>query len=105
LWDLPPQVREDHIVARKLETFPEAQERSDKYPWSEWGDGSVWEIVRGTDFDTALSSMRQTVSKAAKKRGKTVRTRAYKRDGKEILVFQFVSDPNHGSRGRRRSGA
>lgn len=88
-------------MARKLETFPEAQERSDKYPWSEWGDGSVWEIVRGTDFDTALSSMRQTVSKAAKKRGMTARTRGYKRDGKEFLVFQFVRDTNH-TRGRRR---
>jgi hypothetical protein len=94
-------------VARMLDEFPDAQERTEKYPWDQWGNGSVWEIVKGDDFKTELSSMRQTIAKSARKRGMSARTRGYKRDGKEILVFQFVRQNNHkpSGRGARKTGA
>ena len=85
-------------MARRLDAFPEPQERADKYPWDAWGDGSVWELVRGTDFKTTVSSMRQTAMKAAKRYGKVARTRAYKRDNIESLAIQFV-EPEPARRG------
>lgn len=44
-------------MAEPLETFPTMRRGPySKYPWDQWGDGRVWQLERGKDFDcTPLS--------------------------------------------------
>lgn len=32
--------------------------RFSDYPWSEWTDGKVWEVVQGDDFSVAIKTFR-----------------------------------------------
>lgn len=43
--------------------------RLPSYPWEEWLDGSVWEIIQGEDFDSKISSFVVTIRQAAKRHG------------------------------------
>lgn len=63
-----------------------------RYPWSEWTDGSVWEIRRGVDYDVATENMRVNLHMKADGLAIKVRTRKVNDESGEGLVFQFV-DP------------
>lgn len=93
-------------MARRLEEFPTIIDRGDgKYPWSEWTDGSPWELVQGEDFKIKVSSMRQTAAKLAERRGLNLKTATRNVDGKRTLVVQFTPkaapkrSPTNGRRG------
>jgi hypothetical protein len=46
-----------------------------KYDWSEWFNGSAWELVRGEDFDTEPARFVNTARKKASMRGVRLATR------------------------------
>lgn len=54
--------------------------RSVGYPWDEWFDGQLWELVPGKDFTGSAAGIRSSAYNAAKVRGVKVRT--YYKDGK-----------------------
>jgi hypothetical protein len=56
-----------------------------KYPWEEWTDGQVWEIIRGEDFDILAGNMAQVLRSYGIRKGLKVTTR---RRG-DVLAFQF----------------
>lgn len=78
-------------MARKLREFPAAGIRG-TYPWDEWLDGSVWELVKGKDYDKADDAMKNIIkAKATPKSGLKVRTYVPE-EGK--IVFQFYPREN-----------
>ena len=75
-------------MARKLEAFPETPFRSNaRYPWDEWLDGSVWELIQGEDYTTKSKSMRTTAQAVARQKGG--RLRVAELDGGKRMVIQF----------------
>lgn len=75
-------------MARRLDSFPAPV--GARYPWDEWLDGSVWELVRGDDFSSRTSTLRANAQIQAKKRGGRVRSKSAKvPDGREAVVIQF----------------
>jgi hypothetical protein len=64
--------------------------RPAKYPWEEWTNGSVWEIVQGQDYDVSTENMRVNLHLRAGKEDKKVITRLAREPGPEKLLFQFV---------------
>lgn len=80
-------------MARKLDSFPgEESAAPRRYPWSEWTDGSAWEIRRGEDYDVATENMRVNLHMKADALLHKVRTKKVRDDKGEGLVFQFF-DP------------
>jgi hypothetical protein len=72
-------------MARKLDAFPGGP----RYDWEQWLDGTAWILRKGEDFEIEIASMRAAVSRAAKERGLTVRTKAVRdEDGTEALAIQ-----------------
>ena len=74
-------------MARKLDSFPTAA--GSRYPWDEWLDGSVWQLVHGDDYTAKTATFRSIASMQAKKRGGRIRTRAQEAEGREAVVIQF----------------
>lgn len=74
-------------MARRLDEFPAAA--GSRYPWDEWLDGSVWELVPGDDFTAKPATFRSIAQAQAKKRGGRIRTKAVEMDGRDALVIQF----------------
>lgn len=66
-------------MPRVLETLPvqtrENAGRSEKYPFDEWFDGNVYELVEGEDFDSKRSTMATVLHTAASKRDMLIQTR------------------------------
>ena len=61
-------------MARTVKTMP-ASRRGQKYPWTEWCDGKIWELTPGEDFECSIDSMRQQAYQAASKMGLSATTR------------------------------
>src|SRR3954451_13651117 len=77
-------------MARRLNSFPERkQPAQQKYPWSDWTDGSVWEIRRGVDYDVATESMRVNLHMKADALSRKVKTQKLSDSSGEGLIFQF----------------
>jgi hypothetical protein len=75
-------------MARRLDAFPAPA--SARYPWDEWLDGSAWELVRGDDFQSRLTTLRANAQAQAKRRGGRARSKAVRTtDGREAVVIQF----------------
>jgi hypothetical protein len=49
--------------------------RSEKYPFDEWFDGNVYELVEGEDFESKRSTLATVIHNAATKRDLIVQTR------------------------------
>ena len=81
-------------MARRLESFPYGQQPPvRRYPWTDWLDGSVWEIRRGEDYDVSTENMRVNLHMKADSRAVKVRTKKVHDPKGEGLVFQFF-DPD-----------
>tara|TARA_R110000824_G_scaffold207256_1_gene392559 strand:+ start:713 stop:1027 length:315 start_codon:yes stop_codon:yes gene_type:complete len=67
-----PKEKETRIMAEILEDykFP----RYSKYPFDEWFDGQIRELVMGIDFDVPIPSMRASIYNAAFRKHLRVRT-------------------------------
>lgn len=76
-------------MAKKLERFPtELTSRAlSIYPWDEWFDGDVWELVFGEDFTIKTKSMRTNAQSVARKRGGRLKTGETKEGN---LILQFI---------------
>jgi hypothetical protein len=74
-------------MARQLESFPASS--GARYPWDEWLDGSVWELVKGEDFTSKLPTFRANAQLQARKRSGRVRSKGTESGGREAVVIQF----------------
>lgn len=79
-------------MGKRLESFEfydGPPRRTNSWPLEEWLDGSIWQIVRGEDFETSLKNMQSTLHHHARHRGLWVKTRLqYEDDGRESVVFR-----------------
>lgn len=74
-------------MATKLTNYAfKGKGRPSKYPWSTWGDGSVWEAKRGEDFDISPSNFAQAVYQQAYSRG----AKANISINEDTVTFQMV---------------
>lgn len=67
-------------MPRVLEELPRAARgagsgRVEKYPFDEWFDGNVYELVEGEDFEAKRSTLATVIHNAATKRDLIVATR------------------------------
>jgi hypothetical protein len=80
-------------MARRLSAFDGGdRSASRRYPWTDWTDGSAWEIRQGLDYDVATENMRVNLHMKADALAIKVRTRKIDDTDGEGLVFQFL-DP------------
>jgi hypothetical protein len=77
-------------MARVLSTFPAATTLQRRYPWDEWLDGQPWELDEHEDFKCKPNTLRANAQIQAKRRGGRVRTRLLTRDGRIVIVMQFL---------------
>lgn len=89
-------------MARVLDEFP-AVTRDGKYNWADWGNGKVWELEEGVDFDTKISSIRQTAAKAARRKNQGLRTTVQTRGSKTFLILQFTDPAPKGAAKKKRA--
>jgi hypothetical protein len=70
---------ERNIMPRVLEALPKSPRsgagRAEKYPFDEWFDGNVYELVEGEDFDAKRTTLATVIHNAATKRDLIVATR------------------------------
>jgi hypothetical protein len=79
-------------VARTIQQFPTLPGIS-RYPWTEWLDGQVWELIPGEDFRAKVGTFKQMAQTQARKRGGRVQTRQRSVNGSSpTLVIQFRRD-------------
>jgi hypothetical protein len=62
------------LMARKVDEFPDAPSQA-RYPWDEWLDGDVWELIAGEDFNGKPESLRSVADVQARKRGGRIQAR------------------------------
>jgi hypothetical protein len=78
-------------MAHTLDRFPISNSR---FAWDQWLDGQVWELLAGDDFDASKpATFRRNARVQAKERGGDVRTQLLEREGREVIVLQFVRGP------------
>lgn len=81
-------------MAKRLDSFPGKGPSSQRrYPWDEWIDGSPWQIRRGDDYDVPTENMRVNLHMKASSLSRKVRTKSFKDDPGEGLIFQFLDPP------------
>jgi hypothetical protein len=75
-------------MARVIDTFP-APKVTSLYPWDQWLDGQVWELVAGEDFNAKPQTIRQNAAAQATKRSGRVKTRLLEDGERQVVVIQF----------------
>lgn len=77
-------------MAKKLNDydFTASRGRSEKYPWKDWADGSIWKLEQGKDFDCKPASFQGAAQGAAKRMDMKVRTAV---EDKSVIV-QFYNE-------------
>lgn len=61
-------------MAHKVQSLP-SRGRKDSYPFDEWFDGDIWELVSGEDFDISVEGMRSSLHNAGKRKDIKITTR------------------------------
>ena len=72
-------------MAKTIESFPTNFDKRNKYPWHEWANGQIWQVVRGVDFETSSRGFSNLVYVTARRNGKLSRAVI---DG-DTVTFQF----------------
>lgn len=82
-------------MARRVKAFKNAAGEGTprRYPWAEWADGSIWEILQGEDYDVPTENMRVNLHERGKRYAQVVRTEKFSDQRGEGLRFQFRSAP------------
>lgn len=78
-------------MARTLDDFPMVRGEA-RYPWDQWLDGQVWELVSGEDFTAKPPTLKANAQLQAKKRNGRVRTRQFLAGERQTVVLQFKQD-------------
>lgn len=79
-------------MAQRTDAFPDAPSQN-VYPWDEWFDGSVWELIPGEDFKGKPATFRASaVAQAARRDGKVRTRKVSNADGEYRLYLQFYRD-------------
>lgn len=78
-------------MAKVLESFEFGHDRRSKYPWSEWLDGRIWQLERGSDFDVAPARLQTQIAKRARHAGVRVRTSA-SQDGATVVIQAYSNE-------------
>lgn len=60
-------------MATVLSEFDFQRGRPPKYPWHQWLDGQVWELVIDRDFGCSIVGITSVARSAARKRGVSLR--------------------------------
>lgn len=74
-------------IGKKIRRLPQPEPRCTFYPWTEWMNGSIWEIKRGVDYRVRSESMKSNLH---------MRAGRHKRKVKVVLAdeitiaFQFM---------------
>lgn len=79
------------MAPTKLNEFPSAPGQG-RYDWNELLDGSVWELVHGTDFQGKSNTFASNARNQAGKRNGRVRIRHLREEQPERLVLQFLGN-------------
>lgn len=78
-------------MAKTLESFAfPKMECIGRYPWSDWKDGRIWQVQRGTDFVLQAKLFRVTLYRKATEFNMRVHTSIVNGN---IVVFQFYDKP------------
>jgi hypothetical protein len=80
----------DGHMAKRLDAFDTSSTQPRRYPWTQWADGSTWEIRQGEDYDVSTENMRVGLHMRARQMSSKVRTRKFTDALSEGLIFQFV---------------
>jgi hypothetical protein len=79
-------------VARRVNDFQfGVRQGKPKYPWKQWTNREIWEVVHGKDFDCTPGSLVVYLYHKAGTLGLNVRTSIQRGEGKkpDRVVFQF----------------
>jgi hypothetical protein len=80
-------------MGRRLQDFEfmtgQPRRAAAPYPLEQWMDGSIWEIVRGEDFEGSPRHMQARLHHYASHRGYRVQTRCVYEPGRESVVFRY----------------
>lgn len=79
------------MTPTRLTEFPSAPGQG-RYDWKELLNGSVWELVQGTDFQGKPTTFASNARNQAGKRNGRVRIRHFKEEQPERLVLQFMGN-------------
>lgn len=60
-------------MATTLPSFP-TKPPSTRYPWASWMNGSVWNLVQGSDFHVTPKAFQSAAYAQAKRIGKKLKT-------------------------------
>jgi hypothetical protein len=75
------------MMARRIKNW---NTPAGRYPWTEWTDGSIWEITFGEDYDVPTENMRVNLHERARLQQQQVKTAIFREGDKEGLRFQFI---------------
>lgn len=80
----------ERITEQEARAFIESPvrrgDKSPKYPWHQWCDGSWWRIERGVDYDIPTTDMHAGINKRATRHEWGVEV-VQRRD---VVVFRFI---------------
>jgi len=92
-------------MARLLDSLPpRLPHRSYRYPWDQWFDGQVWELVRGVDFKVLSKSFHSMAAHAAQRRHRLLTIHWLDRE-RTRLAMQAYPYPTEAVFDRRRFSA
>lgn len=76
-------------MAKRLDDFPEElrTRTGGSYPWDEWLDGSVWQLVQGEDYIAKTKSFASNAMAQARKRGGRLRTATMKDEAGMVIQY------------------
>jgi hypothetical protein len=75
-----------------LSEFPNHMGRTPIYPWEQWTDGQIRELVQGEDFYSEATSFRTLIHRTARRRGLKAKTRIS--DDKKSVIVAFYKEIN-----------
>lgn len=73
-----------------LDEFPNHMGRTPIYPWEQWTDGQIRELVQGEDFYSEATSFRTLIHRTARRRGLKAKTRIS--DDKKSVIVAFYKE-------------
>lgn len=73
-----------------LSEFPNHMGRTPIYPWEQWTDGQIRELVQGEDFYSEATSFRTLIHRTARRRGLKAKTRIS--DDKKSVIVAFYKE-------------